>query len=180
MLVTAAASSSLAQKGSIPQAETDAIVARFQTAYADTFNRRDAKAMAALLTEDATLQNEWGDVTKGRANIVDRARPETGIAPAKQPEVMSRLPATSPRRANAWIIRKQQGGAGKPLQVCTNKSAQASRPIPTANVIRSGKKSPARSAGLTHNDELRHKRNQPEMASKSHIFERNGARCTLL
>src|SRR6476469_1148781 len=47
----------------IPQAQTDAIVAKFQTAYADTFDRRDAKAMAALLTEGATLQNEWGDVT---------------------------------------------------------------------------------------------------------------------
>lgn len=25
--------------------------------------------MAALLTENATMQNEWGDVTQGRANI---------------------------------------------------------------------------------------------------------------
>ena len=37
--------------------------------YADTFDRRDAKGMAALLTENATLQNEWGDVVQGRTNI---------------------------------------------------------------------------------------------------------------
>ena len=53
----------------LPQIETDAIVLKFQTNYADTFNRRDAKGMAALLTENATLQNEWGDVVQGRANI---------------------------------------------------------------------------------------------------------------
>ncbi|WP_175541695.1 SgcJ/EcaC family oxidoreductase [Polaromonas sp. YR568] len=51
------------------QQETDAIVSKFQAAYADTFNRRDAGAMASLLTENATLQNEWGDVTQGRGKI---------------------------------------------------------------------------------------------------------------
>jgi uncharacterized protein (TIGR02246 family) len=35
---------------------------------ADTFDRRDAKGMAALFTDDATFQNE-GDVTQGRATI---------------------------------------------------------------------------------------------------------------
>jgi ketosteroid isomerase-like protein len=49
--------------------ETDAIVLKFQTAYADAFDHRDAKALSALLTENATLQNEWGDVTQGRAKI---------------------------------------------------------------------------------------------------------------
>ena len=58
-----------AQTAFLPQSETDAIVLRFQAAYADTFDRRDAKGMAALLTEDATLQNEWGDVVRGRTNI---------------------------------------------------------------------------------------------------------------
>ena len=58
-----------AQTAVIPQSEIDGIVLRFQAAYADTFDRRDAKGMAALLTEDATLQNEWGDVVQGRANI---------------------------------------------------------------------------------------------------------------
>lgn len=53
----------------LSQSETDAIVLRFQVTYADTFDRRDAKGMAALLTENATLQNEWGDVVKGRTNI---------------------------------------------------------------------------------------------------------------
>ena len=58
-----------AQTTFLPQSETDAIVLKFQVTYADTFDRRDAKAMAALLTENATLQNEWGDVVQGRTNI---------------------------------------------------------------------------------------------------------------
>lgn len=58
-----------AQTTFLNQSETDAIVLKFQAAYADTFDRRDAKGMAALLTENATLQNEWGDVVQGRTNI---------------------------------------------------------------------------------------------------------------
>lgn len=58
-----------AQTTSLSQSETDAIVLKFQASYADTFDRRDAKGMAALLTENATLQNEWGDVVQGRTNI---------------------------------------------------------------------------------------------------------------
>src|SRR5258706_434883 len=58
-----------AQTAGVPQSEIDAIVLRFQAAYADPFARRDAKGMAALLTEDAPLQNEWGEVVQGRANI---------------------------------------------------------------------------------------------------------------
>jgi uncharacterized protein (TIGR02246 family) len=69
VIVAAAPSVSRAETDSIPQQETDAIVLKFQAAYADTFNRRDAKGMAALLTENATLQNEWGDVTQGRTKI---------------------------------------------------------------------------------------------------------------
>jgi uncharacterized protein (TIGR02246 family) len=58
-----------AQTAFLPQSEIDAIVLTFQVAYAGTFDRRDAKGMAAMLTEDATLQNEWGDVVRGRADI---------------------------------------------------------------------------------------------------------------
>ena len=58
-----------AQTALLPRSEIDAIVLTFQAAYADTFDRRDAKGMAAMLTENATLQNEWGDVVRGRANI---------------------------------------------------------------------------------------------------------------
>jgi uncharacterized protein (TIGR02246 family) len=57
--------STYAQTTFLPQSETDAIVIKFQA----TFDRRDAKGMAALLTENATLQNEWGDVVQGRTNI---------------------------------------------------------------------------------------------------------------
>ncbi len=65
-----------AQTTFLPQSETDAIVLKFQVAYADTFDRRDAKGMAALLTEDSTLQNEWGDVVQGRTNIEATLQPE--------------------------------------------------------------------------------------------------------
>lgn len=58
-----------AQTTFLPQSETDTIVGKFQETYADTFDRRDAKGMAELLTENATLQNEWGDVVQGRTNI---------------------------------------------------------------------------------------------------------------
>ena len=58
-----------AQTTFLPQNETAAIVLKFQEAYADTFDRRDPKGMAALFTENATLQNEWGDVVQGRTNI---------------------------------------------------------------------------------------------------------------
>jgi len=68
-ILAAASSVGHAQPPPLPQAQIDGIVAKFQTDYADTFDRRDAKAMAALLTDNATLQNEWGDVTQGRANI---------------------------------------------------------------------------------------------------------------
>jgi uncharacterized protein (TIGR02246 family) len=69
LLIAAIPSTGYAKADSIPQKDTDAIVLKFQANYADTFNHRDAKEMAALLTENSTLQNEWGDVTKGRANI---------------------------------------------------------------------------------------------------------------
>lgn len=41
----------------------------FQLLYAQAFDSRDAKAMAALFTENATLQNEWGEITQGRDKI---------------------------------------------------------------------------------------------------------------
>lgn len=59
----------LSRADSLSQADVDSIVQKFQAAYADTFDRRDAKGMGALLTEDATLQNEWGGVTQGRGKI---------------------------------------------------------------------------------------------------------------
>ena len=69
VIVAAAPYAGHADTGSISQQQTDAVVSKFQLAYADTFDRRDAKGMAALLTENATLQNEWGDVTQGRTKI---------------------------------------------------------------------------------------------------------------
>jgi uncharacterized protein (TIGR02246 family) len=69
LAVAGSPSATHAQTTFLPQNETDAIVLKFQATYADTFDRRDAKGMAALLTENATLQNEWGDVVQGRTNI---------------------------------------------------------------------------------------------------------------
>src|ERR1700722_900895 len=56
------------QQPSLSPADVDSIVRKFQSSYADTFDRRDAKGMAALFTDDATFQNE-GNVTQGRATI---------------------------------------------------------------------------------------------------------------
>ena len=56
------------QQPSLSHAEVDSIVRKFQSSYADTFDRRDAKGMAALFTDDATFQNE-GDVIQGWAAI---------------------------------------------------------------------------------------------------------------
>jgi len=53
---------------SLSNAEVDSVVRKFQSSYADTFDRRDAKGMAALFTDDATFQNE-GEVMQGRATI---------------------------------------------------------------------------------------------------------------
>lgn len=69
LLFTLALLSSQAWAQSPSQAKIDSIVETFQDTYADTFNRRDTSGMAALLTEDATLQNEWGGVTRGRSAI---------------------------------------------------------------------------------------------------------------
>jgi uncharacterized protein (TIGR02246 family) len=51
------------------QQEVEAIVRQFEDGYAAAFGRKDAKALADLLTEDVTLLSEWGDVIKGRAKI---------------------------------------------------------------------------------------------------------------
>src|ERR1700722_6108911 len=63
----------IAQNAQSPQpglsrAEISSTVRKLQASYADTFDRRDAKGMAALFTDDATFQNE-GDVIQGRATI---------------------------------------------------------------------------------------------------------------
>jgi uncharacterized protein (TIGR02246 family) len=45
------------------------IVREMEDEYTAAFGRKDAKALAALLTEDVTLVTEWGDVVQGRAEI---------------------------------------------------------------------------------------------------------------
>ena len=52
------------------------IVRAFEDDYATAFNRKDAGALAALFTEDATIVTEWGDVVQGRAEF------ERGLARA--------------------------------------------------------------------------------------------------
>lgn len=51
------------------QEDVDTIVRAFEDQYAAAFGRKDAKALAALLTEDVTLLSEWGDIQQGRATI---------------------------------------------------------------------------------------------------------------
>ena len=60
---SAIAQNAQSQQPALSHAEVDSIVRKFQSSYADTFDRRDAKGMAALFTDDATFQNE-GNVTR--------------------------------------------------------------------------------------------------------------------
>lgn len=69
LLFALAFSSTRAGADSLSQPEINAIVMKFQGDYAEAFKRRDAAGMAALLTENCTLQNEWGGITQGRAAI---------------------------------------------------------------------------------------------------------------
>ena len=59
------------------------IAVDFENAYAEAFNRRDAKALAALFVEDATIVTEWGDVVVGRDTFA------RGLA-----EAFARVPAS--------------------------------------------------------------------------------------
>ena len=51
------------------QEDVEAVVRKIEDEYAAASVRKDAKALAALLTEDVTLVTEWGDVVQGRAEI---------------------------------------------------------------------------------------------------------------
>jgi uncharacterized protein (TIGR02246 family) len=51
------------------QQEVEAIVREFEDEYAAAFGRKDAKALSDLLTREATLLSEWGDVMQGRTKI---------------------------------------------------------------------------------------------------------------
>jgi len=51
------------------QQEVEAIVRQFEDEYAAAFWRKDAKTLSDLLTGEATLLSEWGDVMQGRAKI---------------------------------------------------------------------------------------------------------------
>lgn len=55
-------------------ADAAAVVREFEDAYTAAFNNRDARALAALFLEDATVVTEWGDV------VPDRAAFERGLA----------------------------------------------------------------------------------------------------
>ena len=51
------------------QQEVSAIVRKFEDEYAAAFGRKDAEALSDLLTREATLLSEWGDVMQGRTKI---------------------------------------------------------------------------------------------------------------
>ena len=46
--------------------DAERIVRRFEDDYMAAFDRRDARGLAALFIESATIVTEWGDVVKGR------------------------------------------------------------------------------------------------------------------
>jgi len=53
---TAIVQNAQSQQPWLSNAEVYSIVRKFQSSYADTFDRRDAKGMAALFTDDATFE----------------------------------------------------------------------------------------------------------------------------
>jgi hypothetical protein len=105
-----------AQTTFLPQSETDAIVLKFQLTYADTFDRRDAKGMAALFNENATLQNEWGDVVQGRTNIAPPSPalwPTTPQTPSEDTPLVSHAVAAD---GSSVHLQKNQSGYHRPAK----------------------------------------------------------------
>ena len=45
------------------------IARQFEDDYVAAFNRKDARALASLFTEEATIVTEWGDLVAGRAEF---------------------------------------------------------------------------------------------------------------
>lgn len=50
--------------------QATAVVHAFERAYEDAFNSGDARRLAKLLLEDATLMSEWGDAGSTSERIV--------------------------------------------------------------------------------------------------------------
>ena len=53
----------------LAQKDAEAIVKRVEADYVDAYDKKDAKAVAALFTENATEMSEFGGVTQGREKI---------------------------------------------------------------------------------------------------------------
>ena len=87
------------------------------------------------------------------SNIIDHTWPKTFVAPPEKTQIMSGIPAASPSCADARIIRKKEPGGAEVAQTGPSESAQASRPTSAPEIVRAGKKSPARRTCLTHTDE---------------------------
>jgi uncharacterized protein (TIGR02246 family) len=79
----------------ILQDEVDRIVAEVERAYADAYSRGDAPALAAIFTEDATVEAEWGAVLQGRAAI------EEGFAAALGSRLQGERLETTPTVSSA-------------------------------------------------------------------------------
>ncbi len=57
------------QAVSLSQQEVESIVQQFETSYMDAYSHGDAKALAALYTDNATVLGEYGAVLQGRAKL---------------------------------------------------------------------------------------------------------------
>lgn len=66
---TAATAQMCEQGAALSPAQVDAIAKGFELQYTTAFNEGDAKALAALYTENATVMAEYGAVQRGRTNI---------------------------------------------------------------------------------------------------------------
>ena len=62
--------------------EDEKALQKFEDAYVAAYNRGDAKALAALFTEDASILNSGGSVLKGRA-VLEKGLAQVFAGPSK-------------------------------------------------------------------------------------------------
>src|ERR1700745_3916842 len=88
------------QQPSLSHAEVDSIVRKFQSSYADTFDRRDPKGMAALFTDARIISISLDELAaaKIRFHIMPGAHQHDPIVPSGQLEI-----ATDEVRARATL-----------------------------------------------------------------------------
>jgi uncharacterized protein (TIGR02246 family) len=86
----------------LSQETINELVGAIEAEYAAAFELRDAGAMTALFTEDATIQTEWGAVLKGR-EVIAKAFATT-LENALGGEIVQNEPVVSSAVSDATIV----------------------------------------------------------------------------